>query len=62
MDKYQDLLLKYITYQHKRDYFICGESDEKAKDGLPNKFLVCPVEGSDSIVIYERKRKIGDVV
>jgi hypothetical protein len=38
-------------------YFICGESGEKDRNGLPQRILVCPAYGVDWFEVYERTNK-----
>ena len=35
-------------------YFICGESGESDKNGLPDRIHVCPAYGVDWFQIYEK--------
>lgn len=35
-------------------YFICGESGEKDKNGLPDQIFVCPAYGVDWFQVYEK--------
>ncbi len=34
--------------------FICGASEEKGPDGLPNTIMVCPSYGLDGFAIYRK--------
>lgn len=35
-------------------YFVCGESGEKDKNGLPEKLFMCPAYGCDWFQVYKR--------
>jgi hypothetical protein len=37
-------------------YFICGESGEKDKNGLPDRIFICPAYGVDWFQVYEKTK------
>ena len=37
-------------------YFICGESGEKDKNGLPDRIFICPSYGVDWFQVYEKTK------
>ncbi len=38
-------------------FFICGESGDKDKNGLPDQIHICPAYGCDWFQVYERTDK-----
>lgn len=54
---YQKLLKMFVHSNPDRfsdTYFICGESDAKGVDGLPDTVLICRAMGVDQAVVYKR--------
>lgn len=47
-------IVRHIFAEKTGVYFICGESGDKDRDGLPDRILVCPEAGADVIAIYTK--------
>jgi len=48
--------LKNASYEHINIPFICGEAGEKDNMGMPDYFLICPLYGVDSNLVYSYKK------
>jgi len=51
----QATVLKAAFPEQSGGFFICGESGEKDRNGMPNKLLVCPAYGLDWFVVYKKQ-------
>lgn len=52
----QARILQAILPEQSGSFFICGSSDQKDSNGLPDRLIVCATYGSDVTAIYARVR------
>lgn len=50
------VILKHILADRTGVYFICGESGDKDKLGLPEKIMICPAYGLEGMAVYTKTK------
>ena len=47
-------IIRHLFPEKTGLYFVCGESGDKDRMGLPEKILVCPSHGVDGFAVYSK--------
>jgi len=52
----QKKILTHVFAEKSGAYFVCGESHNRDKMGLPEKIFVCPSYGIQGMAVYTKTR------